>query len=431
MAIRVFIDTDQHQHSSVILCGVDHPVERKRMKKGTDKLNADRNLRSLFLLALMTLLLLIGFQTEASSQEKTLDWLRVAKLKPELKVLVLIESGRALSLEDLATLGELGLVPSDRDPALFLGLRRAIFSTRLKNWMNRLALPDHMKGKLLDRFIMSGIYRIGFRVEKEGYLGPLVLEVTTPRDSFGKQLLSSENIIRPKAQSETYTDPGGNRWLRVDYPEVRYGQTIKLFFAFRYLVDMSALLDHDLMLVDQLQDAPIPEEIHPFLNSGYKIDARLPQAVAWAIQEKAGPPNVRSEYSRLTKFLKDTVAYDKRKRDQYFGGKAIYHDLDNMYQDTEITLSRHLGACPDTTLLECAFLRARGIPCRTAGRFGHFFSIVYVPGKGWMSTSVTPTGIPLFIAPGPDHVPYQKWRPGIPLKALLLEAPIRIEAVED
>jgi hypothetical protein len=128
---------------------------------------------------------------------------------------------------------------------------------------------------------------------------------------------------------------------------------------------------------------------------------------------------------------KETVAYDGKKRDQYFGGKAIYSDLDDMYQDIEVTLSRHLGACPDTSLLECTFLRARGIPCRTAGRFGHFFSIVYVPGKGWMSTSVTPTGIPLFIAPGPDHVPYQKWRPAIPLKTVQLEAPIQIESLED
>ena len=400
------------------------------MKKATDKLNVDRNRHSLFLLTLMALLLLISFQTEASSQGKTLNWSRVAELKPELKVLVLIESERALSLEDLAILGGLGLVSGDRDPALLLGLRRAIFSTRLKRWMNRSPLPDHMKGKLLDRFIMSGIYRIRVRVEREGYLGPLVFEVTTPRESFGRRLLYSENIIRSQASNEPYTDPAGNRWLRVDYPEVRHGQTIKLFFAFRYLVDMSALLDHDLMLVDQLQNAPIPEEIRPFLNSGYKIDARLPQAVAWATQGKSGFPNVRSEYRRLKKFLKDTVAYDKKKRDQYFGGKAIYHDLDEMYQDVEVTLSRRLGACPDTTLLECAFLRARGIPGRIAGRFGHFFSIVYVPGKGWMSTSVTPTGIPLFIAPGPDHIPYQKWRPGIPLKTLLLDVQIRIEAPE-
>jgi hypothetical protein len=400
------------------------------MKKNKDKFNANRNLSAHFLRALVALLILIAFQTEVASQEKTLDWSRIVKLKPELKVLVLVEGEHAISLEALSALGELGMVPADRDPALLVGLRRAIFSTRLKRWMNRSTLPDHMRGKLLDRFIMSGIYRIGFRIEKEGYLGPLSLEVTTPRDGFGKRLLFSENLIRPQAPTKTYNDLAGNRWFCVDYPEVKYGQTIKLFFALRYLVDMAALLDHDLMLVDQLQDAPIPEEIRPFLDSGYKIDARLPQAIAWAIQGGSGSPNVRLEYQRLTKFLKETVAYDKTKREQYFGGKAIYSDLDEMYQDIKVTLSRRFGACPDTTLLECAFLRARGIPCRIAGRFGHFFSMVYVPGKGWMSTSVTPTGIPLFIAPGPNHVPYQKWKPSIPLKTILLEARVRIETVE-
>jgi len=129
--------------------------------------------------------------------------------------------------------------------------------------------------------------------------------------------------------------------------------------------------------------------------------------------------------------MKDTIAYDTQKRNQYFGGRAIYSDLDDMYQDIPMTLSRRLGACPDTSLLECAFLRARGIPCRVVGRFGHFFTHVYVPGKGWMSTSVNPTGIPLIVAPGPDHVPYQKWWPNILLKTILIEAKVRIEAVED
>ncbi len=396
-----------------------------------DKVSTPRSARSVFLLSLMAFLFLIGFHTQVASQEKTLDWSRVARLKPELKVLVSIESEHALSLEDLASLGDLGLVPGDRDPALLLGMRRAIFSTKLKNWMNKRALPGHIKGKLLDRFRMSGIYRIGFRVEKEGYSGPLMIEVTTPRDGLGKQLLFSDHLIQPQTPSRIYTDLAGNRWFRVDYPEVRYGQTMKLFFGFRYLVDMAALLDHDLMLVEQIQDTPIPEEARPFLDSGYKIDANIPQAVAWAAKGKSSSINVRSEYRRLAKFLKETVAYDQKKRDLYFGGNAIYSDMNEMYQDIEVTLSRRLGACPDTSLLECAFLRARGIPCRVAGRFGHFFSLVYAPDKGWMSTSVTPTGIPLFIAPGPDHVPYQKWNPAIPLKTILLGAPIRIEAVED
>jgi hypothetical protein len=380
---------------------------------------------------LIVFLLLFFFAAAVDSQERSVNWLRVARLKPDLKVLVLVEGDQAISLRDLSVLAEHGMVPADRDPGLVVGLRRAVFYTTLRKWMAGPSLPSHIKGKLLEQFIMSGIYRVGFKVEKEGYAGPLSLEVTVPRDGFGKRLLFSESLVRPVAPSRIHVDLAGNRWFSVDYPEIRYGQTIKFFSAFRYRVDMVSLLDHDLMLSEQVGDAPLPEEVLPFLNSGYKIDIRLPQATAWAAKRKPGPLNVRAEYKRLTTFLKETVAYDKDKKNRYFGGKSVYSDPDEMYYDPTETLSHRLGACPDTTLLECAFLRASSIPCRITGRFGHFFTVVYVPGSGWMSTSVTPTGIPLFLAPGPDHIPYQNWKPHLPLRTTLLEARYRIETLED
>jgi hypothetical protein len=405
--------------------------QKYKLGKVKNRIGGKRGLNLFCLSIFISVALFPIFQKNANSQEKSIDWSYVAKSKPELKVLILIEGERPISLGTLAALSELGINPADRDPALLLGLKRGVFSARLKRWMNRLALPDHLKGKLLDRFIMNGIYRIGFKVEKEDYLGPLNLEVTTPRDGFGKKLLSSESLIRPQGPTRTYTDLSDNRWFCVDYPQVKYGQVIKLFFAFKYQVDMSKLLDHDLMLVDQFQNAPMPEEVGRFLDSGYKIDAGLPQAIDWAFRGRSDPLDVRREYKCLTKFVKDSVVYDKVKRDQYFSGKMIYSDLDEMYQDNKVTLSRRLGACPDTSLLECAFLRARGIPCRIAGRFAHFYPLVYVPGRGWVSTSVTPTGIPLIVAPGPDHIPYQKWEPKIPLKTILLESQFRVETMED
>jgi hypothetical protein len=352
-------------------------------------------------------------------------------MKPDLKVLVLVKGDRPISLDDLALLAEFGMIPADRDPGLVLGLRRAVFSARLKNWMTK-SMPADLHGRLLERFTMTGIYRVGFRVEKEGYQGPLSLEMTTPRDGFGKRLIYSENLVRPHAPTTMRMDSMGNRWFSANYSQIRYGETIRFHFAFKYLTDMAPLLNHDLMLLDQSGGAPIPEEVRPFLSSGYKIDKNLPEAIQWANEGFSGAPlNVRLEYQRLTKFIKDTIVYDQVKRNQYFGGRTIYSDLDDMYQEIAMTLSRRLGACPDTSLLECAFLRARGIPCRIVGRFGHFYTDLYVPGKGWMSTSLNPTGIPLIIAPGPDHIPYQTWKPTIPLRTTLVEAKVRIEAEED
>ena len=381
--------------------------------------------------ALLISLLLIVSQGPVASQTTAINWDRVAQMRPDLKVLVLVKGDRPISLDDLALLADFGMIPADRDPGLVLGLRRAFFSVRLKNWIGQ-TLPAHIHVKLLDRFIMNGMYRVGFRVEQEEYQGPLTLEITGPRDGFGKQLVHSETLVRPHAPHRLHIDNMGNRWVRVNYSKVSYRETIRFHFAFKYMTDMATLLDHDLMLLDQSRDGPIPEAVHPFLNPGYKINTNLPQAVEWTKEGVSGHPfDVRSEYQRLTKFMKDTIAYDNQKRNQYFGGRAIYSDLDDMYQEITTTLSRRLGACPDTSLLECAFLRARGIPCRIAGRFAHFFTHVYVPGKGWMSTSINPVGIPLIIAPGPDHVPYQKWRPSILLRTILIEAKVRIEAMED
>jgi hypothetical protein len=360
-----------------------------------------------------------------------MDWSRVAELKPDLKVLVLIESDRPIGLEDLALLADRGLVPGDRDPGLVVGLRRAVFATRIGRWFSKDALPGHLNGRLLDRFLMTGIYRTSFRVEKEAYQGPLKLSITAPRSGFGRRLLWSKVVVRPKVETDLRVDDAGNRWAEVEFPEVRGGRTIKFHFAFKYLVDMAALLKHDLMLAEPTDLRTIPDDVQVFLGPGHKINPKLRPALAWARQGGSDPPDARREYRRISMFLKSRVQYDMPKRKRYFGGRAVYCDLDDMYQPITTTLARRKGACPDTSLIECAFLRARGIPCRTAGRFGHFFTLLYVPGRGWMSSSVTPTGIPLILAPGPDNIAYQKWTPRIPLRTTLWEARVRFEPVED
>ncbi len=361
-----------------------------------------------------------------------IDWEWVSRLNPELKVLVLIEADRPITLEDLAALADRGLKPADRDPGLVVGARSCVFATKLKKWMTGGPLPAHLSSRILERFVMSGIYRTAFRVEDHDYAGPLTLAVTAPRDGFGRKLLSSSYVVRPQTEGEIQVDEAGNKWLYVQYPEVRYGAVVRFHFAFKYLVDMLELLEHDLMLAPGVAKNEIPPDARMYLRPGRKIDPQLREAVDWAARAGQGQNlDVRSEYKRLTEYLKRNVTYDKQKRSMYFGGRSVYYDLDDMYQPIPKTLASRIGACPDTCLIECAFLRARGIPCRTAGRFGHFFSLVYVPGKGWMSTSVTPTGIPLIIAPGPDNVPHQRWRPEIPLRTTVWEARVRIEPVEE
>lgn len=385
-----------------------------------------------FLVGQLSLGLVILFlATQATPQPPTVNWGKISRLKPDLRVLIRMTGPNPISLEDLASLDRLGMKPADRDPGMVLGRRNAIFSVLLKNWRPE-HLPGHLRGELLERFLMSGIYRVSFKVEEKEFEGPLTLEITAPREGFGQHLLYSESLVRPRAAGGLAEDSAGNRWFRVHYPKIRTGETIRFHFAFRYRVDLASLLNHDLMVLEQSPAGPIPEDVRVFLDPGYKIDPRLPEALAWGQAESfPGSRDIRREYRKLKEYIDRTVRYDERKKARYFGGKAVYCNLDDMYQDISTTLAQKLGACPDTSVLECAFLRAKGIPCRTAGRFGHFYTELYVQGKGWVSTSIHPTGIPLIVAPGPDNVSYQRWSPPIALRIVALDKKIRLEALED
>lgn len=358
------------------------------------------------------------------------DWNIIAQKNPTLKTLVVVEAANGLTLRDLAVLADKGMVPADRDPGLIVGMKKAVFSTTAQRWISS-NLPRHISARLAQKFLMSGIYRVSFRVDAKNYDGPLNLEVTAPREDVGKRLISSEVVVRPTRDLFKHEDSAGNRWVSVKIPRVRYGDEIKFHFSFTYEVDVARVIDHDLIMSDKPEPEELNEELKEFLKRGYKIDPDIPQASKWASVNSPFPVDARHEYRRLDKFLKEKVVYDDAKRATYFGGRSVYSDLDHMYQYPSETLSRGLGCCPDTVLLECSFMRAKGIPCRTAGRFGHFFSEVYLLGRGWKSTSTTPTGIPLIVSIGPDHVPYQKWEPAIPIRTTRWEARVRIEPQED
>ncbi len=387
--------------------------------------------RLLLIAALVVCFSAPGAAAPASSAASQIDWEKIASRRPGLKVLVLVKSDRPLTFEDLAILAEKGFVPADRNPESVLGLERVVCAGCLGKWIWAGPLPSHLSGSILEHFALAGVYRVGFEVEAQEYMGPLELQITAPREGFGKKLVYSDQVVKPACSQNMTVDAAGNRWLRARLENVCQGESIKFTFWFRYDVNMAEILDHDLWLSGKPIGTEIPRAVQPFLEPGHKIDPDLPAAQAWAARGEPGPPDARKEYWRLAKFVKRNVAYDKRKRAAYFGGKMVYSDLDLMYQDVDETLKRHSGACPDTAPLECAFLRARGIPCLTAGRFGHFFTVLYVPGPGWMSTSVTPTGIPLIRSPGPDLVPYQRWKPKIPLKTTHWEAKLRIDLIED
>ncbi len=336
----------------------------------------------LILTAALTVLVLGVISAGFSEERAKIDWRRVTKARPDLKILVLVEGDRPISLQDLALLSDKGLIPADRDPGLVLGLDRAVFSTKINNWMSRRPLPAHLRARLLERFARSGIYRIGFKVDAENHQGLLNFEITAPRDGFGRKLLQSEGLVRPTAAGLTRVDSAGNRWFCVGFPRVEYGTEIRFHFAFKYAVDMGELLSHDLLLCESSVNGVVPADVAPFLRAGYKINARLPEAVAWAEKGKS-PVNTVREYRRLTKFLSQSVAYDNRKRSTHFGGKSVYYDLDDMYRPVTETLSRIKELAPIRLSLSARFFERaayRAEPPADSGISSPWFMLPAVAG---------------------------------------------------
>lgn len=359
---------------------------------------------------------------------------------PQIKTIVRAAFDTPVDFYTLLALQEAGLRPVNRDWISVIGRREAIFSVRA------FRLEEIEKGPLaeavqpLENFFLHGFYRINFQVVDPGAKGPLKLSVAGPRDGFGKKIIRIKERIRPDLPHTIRTDASGNRWVDVTYPDMEKGSTIRFDFYFTYLVNVRRLLAHALPKAGRQaasrgkalsSDGRSPGSATEFLKSSEKIKADAAVIRKAALQEISGRADSPVEtYCRLHDFMKKEISYDKTKRAAFFGGRKVYRDMKEMYQPATDTLRRRVGACPDTSILEAALLRAAGIPARTAGRWGHFYPELYIPEKGWLSPSVTPTGIPLIRDNNHRHLPFVRWSPRVSVQTTAWWGQVRIEAIK-
>lgn len=359
------------------------------------------------------------------------NWFReVPDRFPGLKIIVRTAFDAPLDLKRIVALKNSGLRPAGGDWVSLVGKKQALFITlarRVASLKNR----DFVQSvELIDEFFLHGFYRLHFKIVDEKTGGPIRFSVTSPRSGFGKDLLEIEAHLRPDTHHTVRKDTAGNRWIEFAYPESFSGHTIKVDFHYRYRVRMQPLLRHALAMADRngeiRLDYPGPES--RFLMATKKIAAADPriQSVARNIIGKTRSPV--QAYERLHKFIERNIKYDSEKRKAFFGGRKTYRDMHHMYQPAIKTLENKLGACPDTCILEAAILRAAGFPARTAGRWGHFYTEIFLPGTGWLSPSVTPTGVPLVVDGDQQNTPFIQWAPNTDVQILEWGGDYQIES---
>ena len=351
---------------------------------------------------------------------------QVARKFPSFKTIVQVEFKESVVDHLLSSLKSSGLRPVNQNWNHLLGRSKGIFVVRARR-LNQLEKSEQIETvDPLSEFLLYGSYHIDFRINEETseFRGPLKLLVTGPRNGFGKRLVKTEVQIRPSLPYRIRRDSAGNRWIEAKFPNPEHGQKIQFDFRFSYQVDVRRLLEHALAMISP-EEGSMAEYMKlrrrnsaalKYLRPAEKIDSNSP-GIRWLAKDRIGSTfSPVKAYWRIHRFMEETIDYDQEKKEAFFGGRKVYRNMGRMYQPAEKTLEMKSGACPDISVLETALLRAAAFPARTAGRWGHFYTQIYLPGRGWLSPSVTPTGIPLVRDVNHSHKPFVTWSPHISLQ---------------
>ena len=350
----------------------------------------------------------------------------VARKFPSFKTIVQVEFKEPVVDHQLSSLKSSRLCPVNQDWNHLLGKSKGIFVIRARR-LNQLEKNELIETvDPLREFLLYGSYRIDFRIDEEtaGFREPLKLSVTGPRNGFGKRLVKTEVQIRPSVPFRSLIDSAGNRWIEAKFPNPEHGQKIQFDFRFSYQVNVKQLLEHALAMISPEKGSMIDymklrqrnSSALKYLRPAEKIDSDSP-GIRWLAKDRIGSTfSPVKAYWRIHRFTEETIDYDQEKKEAFFGGRKVYRNMGRMYQPAEKTLRIRSGACPDVSVLETALLRAAAFPARTAGRWGHFYTQIYLPGRGWLSPSVTPTGIPLVRDVSNRHKPFVLWSPDMSLQ---------------
>ncbi|MBW1668240.1 MAG: hypothetical protein JRJ66_09355 [Deltaproteobacteria bacterium] len=258
----------------------------------------------------------------------------VAHKFPRFKTVVRLYFEQDLDLDHLLKLCGSGAHPLGGDLLDPLGHKAGIFFTRAGRLgiLRRSGLARSIRP--LFRFRLSGLYRVHFKVVEPGFSGPIRFRVFTPRDGFGKKLIHIDDHVSPSIPFVIEKDLARNRWLKVEMSQAKTGSTVKFDFYFIYQVDIEKILEHALDMVplgETFKLAPgSPASV--YLAPSPKIDSGSPVVKSVAAQIFGDEKAPRRLYNRLLDYIREHITYDQAKRDQFFGGEKIYHNMANMYQ---------------------------------------------------------------------------------------------------
>lgn len=264
--------------------------------------------------------------------------------------------------------------------------------------------------ELLVRYEASGSYILTFTPQEA--MRDREVRFQLPLSSPGKTLVERE--ISTGGHPDIHTQVQGQNFLASRF-SMPAKSDFHLLSRLKYQVDLNVVLDHHLAIAGRemtLKDyhreiMDYSEEVRPFMQFSEKIElSEYIEALSEKVQDDWSIDDI---WRYLDKQLDQDIQYDHRKRELFFSGQMTYNDIRDMYMSAAELGDTKIGACPERSSLEAAFLRRLGIASRTATRLYHIYVEVFLPGKGWVTTSETLSGIPLVYSENEDQSYFVDW----------------------
>ena len=246
----------------------------------------------------------------------------------------------------------------------------------------------------------------------------ITIDVHLPYSRAGK-LLQERNV---SISIDNYTTKQlQNHLLTIKMP-LKKNKTFTMLSHVRYKINLEDLLNSHVLAVGD--NITIENYLalmrqtkyfhHDFTSFSEKI---MPSTyINQAIKNISPQNDISFVWQTLTRKLNQDIQYNFKKRELFFSGDITYQNIKDMYMTAQELSKKRVGACPERSSLEASLLRSLGIAARTATRLYHIYTEIYLPNKGWVSTSFSVRGIPLVESNDNKQSYFIYWTPNHPLR---------------
>ncbi len=341
---------------------------------------------------------------------------------PSIRIYTLLEFSEAISYKTLYKLERIGFtkIPNLKDEK-YLGNFFAVFYTSFNNLKKSFRYSKITNGFILENYTAKGVYKLGIRTDKPKE--NITFRVSAPFSKTGKEIIAINSRFQQDGDENNLIDKRVDQNEGIITTRIHPREKITFLSEIKYAVSLKKSLNDSIYLsgkgvylTDYVQQM---EEEHSQLYETFTsysekvVPSSYIDSIARQLDRRADLTGI---WKQITRILNKDIRYDWKKRDLFFNGNLTYNNIKDMYMTAEELGNKKVGACPERTSLEISLLRQLGIAARSSTRLYHIFTEIYIPKKGWITTSTTLNEIPLCSSKDEKIAYFIDWSPNHPIR---------------